>query len=54
MRPLRQALTKGDVLAGHLVDQDDEIVRSQADLLHDELVQRGEQREALILRGDQR
>jgi len=31
----------------HLVDQDDEIVRSQADFLHDEPIQRGEQREAL-------
>jgi len=50
VRPLRESLAKGDVLAGHLVDQDDEIVRSQADFLHDELVQRGEQCEALILR----
>jgi hypothetical protein len=50
VRPLRESLAEGDVLAGHLVDQDDEIVRSQADFLHDEPVQRGEQREALILR----
>ena len=50
MRPLRQALAKGDILAGHLVDQDDEIVRSQADLLDNEPVERGEQREALLLR----
>ena len=41
MRPLRESFAKGDVLAGHLVDQDDEIVGSQAGLLYDEPVQRG-------------
>ena len=50
LRPLRQALAKVDVLAAHLLDQDDGIVRSQADFLDDEPVERGEQREALLLR----
>ena len=50
MRPLRESLAEGDVLARHLIDQDDEVVRPQTDLLHDEPIERGEQREALLLR----
>jgi hypothetical protein len=50
VRPLRESLAEGDVLAGHLIDQDDEVVRPQTGLLHDEPVERGEQREALLLR----
>jgi len=49
VRPLREPLAEGDILARHLIDQNDEVVRPHAGLLHDEPVQRGEQREALIL-----
>ena len=50
VRPLRETVAEGDVLARQFVDRDEKIVRPQAYLLHDEPVQRGKQREALHLR----
>jgi hypothetical protein len=50
VRPLRETVAEGDVLARHFVDQDEKIIRPQADFLHDEPVERGEQRETFLLR----
>ena len=50
MRPLCETVAEGDVLARHFVDQDQKIVRPQADFPHDEPVERGGQREAFLLR----